>query len=172
MNNSTIELNGKKYIIPEEVLQQYEVNDSPYRKPKKGEEYYFYNDWGDLDYCLWDGDNADEARYKFGNTWLDEATAKKDKAIELLNRKLRAFSDMNGGDQIDWKDCCQDKYYVVYHHDTKQIGYAVLGSIINAKDGFATEIISHVEFIGNNISKAVDLTEKFCKTHPELGYEV
>lgn len=74
----------------------------------------------------------------FGDLWeLNDATCNdmydranyfstKEKAKEIdfkqtLFRKLQRFSDENEGDKIDWSNHNQDKYYIHYDHDDKEI---------------------------------------------------
>lgn len=84
------------------------------RKPED-EEYYYIDDYCDVNYTTEDGCNVDEARFELGNYFKTEEEAKK--VLERLKTHcmLQDIADeLNEkiGEVIDWENSYQSKYYL------------------------------------------------------------
>ena len=88
-------------------------------KPEIGERFYYImsNDTT-IDYFAWRGDATDEAHYTIGNCFKTREEAEfaleRLKVIAEMKRYIAEHDDV----KLDWNDCEQSKYYLVYNHYT------------------------------------------------------
>ena len=95
------------------------------------------------------GDVDDDMLMEKANYFSTEEKAKEVDFEQTLYRKLRRFSDENGGDKIDWNDERQCKYHIKYTHYSNKI----------LVDGHhSVQEVGVVYFISKEITKkAIDL---------------
>lgn len=67
-------------------------------------------------------DKYDDKLYEFANFFSTEEKAEEIRFKQVLFRKLQRFSDENGGNEIDWNNFDQPKYYIKYFcYDSQKI---------------------------------------------------
>lgn len=90
-------------------------------EPEYGEQYYYISDWGTIEYSEWHKRNnwdADDFRYSTRNCFET-----KEKAQEHLDNiktyyELKNLADkLNNGEEIDWEDDNQTKFYLYLAYD-------------------------------------------------------
>ena len=116
-----------------EEVKELEFNE-PW-KPKVGEKYFYIDNYGNTtfhnyskniwEFMLFDVDNCFKTREQA------EARAKKD----AIDRKLEAFSMANGGDEIDWNNKGQRKWYICYNGVDKKIDAVHIGDRVSDNIG-------------------------------------
>lgn len=167
-----IVINGKKAELTEEQLKQLgvEVNSiNPYKR-KRNERYYYSNvDCSQL--CTVtkdDGDIIDYESYLYGNYCTDKEMAQQDMLHDLLNRKLRQFSNLNGGIELNsyqlndiWNDDNSAKYFIA--KSRREIDFAINYVSTYKRQGA-------VYFISVDIARRAieEIIKPFMKEHPEF----
>ena len=87
--------------------------------------------------------------HEVANGFTDKAKAEEVAAAQLCYRLLKRFSDENGGEQIDWGNGDQEKYYVRFDHNAGKLG---------AGFAYLNQVLGRVHFISCEICKqAIDL---------------
>ena len=78
-------------------------------------EYYYLNDCGEIKIETDEDYPFDNFRYSIGNYFETEKEAKNYKEKLLIEQELRDIArELNKGEEIDWNDGSQDKYYLLY----------------------------------------------------------
>ena len=104
------------------------------------------NDLGKSMEC---GQFKDDMYYKQANYFSTEEKAEEINFKQTLFRKLQRFSDENGGNEINWLNTNQQKFFITYYYDTKELD---LYYVCNDKD------FGQVYFISEEIAeKAIEL---------------
>jgi len=121
MSENYIVINGKKADLTPEQLKALGIEvktekKNPFDTLPHGKEYCFIADGGYIDYATEYGDASDELRFNCANYCTDDDILQQQAYRETLNRLLWRFSMENGGACIDWKDPCQNKYYISFEH--------------------------------------------------------
>ena len=65
----------------------------------------------------------DKYYYEDANYFSTEEKAEEINFKQTLFRKLQRFSDENGGNEIDWKDITQSKYYIYYNYYNYRLAF-------------------------------------------------
>ena len=65
----------------------------------------------------------DKYYYEDANYFSTEEKAEEINFKQTLFRKLQRFSDENGGNEIDWKDITQSKYYIYYNYYNDRLAF-------------------------------------------------
>lgn len=102
---------------PEEILHLLvkEVKENKRWKPKYNEDYYFVNSFGEIDCAFWSNEDEDNYRYLTRNCYktVEEAQRHLDNIKTYYELKDLA-DELNNGEEIDWKDNDQNKYFIYY----------------------------------------------------------
>lgn len=111
-----IVINGKKAELTKEQLVALGIEIEKENPFKFNPDYYFIDSMGEInhDYCSI-GCSTSELRYNVGNYCTDKALMEQRALHETLNRLLWRYSMQHGGDEIDWLDTRQSKYYIYYN---------------------------------------------------------
>lgn len=139
-----IVINGKKVELTEEQLKQLGIEvkkTNPYeRAQKNGIKYYREEGYPDRHIKMEYESHMefDDEKWEDGNYCTDKDLAEQDMLHDLLNRKLRQFSNLNGGIDLNssdikkaWEDGYIRKYYIFkdggsfenyYHTTLKHLG--------------------------------------------------
>ena len=108
-------IDGKKAELTEEQLKTLGIKlkkKSIFDKAKYAKEYYFINNFGEID-CFTENDcSGDRLLYNIANYCTDKEQLKQRALHETLNRLLFRFSMENGGEEIDWNNKIQYKYFI------------------------------------------------------------
>lgn len=81
-------------------------------KPKKGEKFFYTDGYGEVDYGIYDEDDADTAYATLTNNYFktkEEAEFKLEQ-IKVYN-ELKNFADENN-EEIDWENVNKRKYFI------------------------------------------------------------
>ena len=149
----------KKQLECQEVE---EAKKSPFDRVYK-ESYYFINDDSSIS-RVYDADfSGANRRYKAANYCTDKDLLQQQAYREALNRLLWRFSLQNGGDEIDWSDCSQDKYGIYYSHVSNE--YKIVFVCMCPDFGV-------VYFISAEIAQRAinEIIEPFCEKHPDFKF--
>lgn len=66
-------------------------------------------------------DEADHGFYNSANYYSDESVARHNARADTLMRRLRRFAVEHRTKELDWNDSHENKYYIAYDHDDKQL---------------------------------------------------
>ena len=83
--------------------------------------YYLINAQGGVAEEPETNDSFDRQAYQAANYFSTKEKAEEINLKQTLFRKLQRFSDENGGNEIDWNDVTQGKFYLWYHAEQRQI---------------------------------------------------
>lgn len=103
-----------KELEKENINLRIKINDYKIEEPK------FNMLWSQCD--SYDEDEIEDlhvSRFIFGNCFKAEQRAKEIKIYNLLKN----FSDINGGNKIDWGNPSQEKYYL--HYDYNDLSFCI-----------------------------------------------
>ena len=129
----------KEYIEPKPLTGWERVDGKMYNV-------ILVNDLGESMEC---GQFKDCMYYKQANYFSTKEKAEEINFKQRLFRKLQRFSDENGGNEIDWLNTNQQKFFITYYYDTKELD---LYYVCNDKD------FGQVYFISEEIAeKAIEL---------------
>lgn len=121
-----IQINGKKIELTDEQVEQIKnagvVKDNPFEEAKKGQEYFYINIFGDVDKKKETLCRFDDELFLTANYCTDKKLLEQRALHETLNRLLWRFSMTHGGDEIDWSNVDNLKYYIFYNHKIKSFG--------------------------------------------------
>lgn len=90
-NKITILVNEIKNF--EEWFEEIKSTDSIYWKPKKGEKYFYINEYGDVKWKIWDDDYVNNSLMAMGIVYPTEEACRKAKERRLAEVRLRRTSD-------------------------------------------------------------------------------
>lgn len=89
-------------------------------KPKEGEKYYFLNTATDMVRHTSYDSNLSDINVKIGNCFKTVEEAEKALRRLQIRQQLRELADkLNNGEEIDWKNESQNKYYIFYSHSQR-----------------------------------------------------
>lgn len=132
-----IVINGKRIDLGEEQIEKLGLineDKNPFDRVEH-DSYYFIDSTGKIINYPDTLDSIDEDLFQAGNYCTDKKLITERAKEEVLNRLLWRFSMENGGDEIDWQDENQRKWYIIHNeHDGEWFtGYhavcAVRGSV-------------------------------------------
>lgn len=116
------------------ILEKRETKkDSPFKRQKYGDEYYFINSIGEVGSSCDFTYDYDLARYDNANYCTDEELLDQRALEEILARRLWRYSMEHGGDKIDWSS--NKSKYVIYYNAENGLFYTtnnVISQAINA----------------------------------------
>ena len=124
---------------------------------KDRNEIWVIDSYRDVDSCIWFNSPADNARFKFGNTFPTKQEAELEaKRRELLTR-FRTFRDeCNGNWKPDWDEVDQEKYSIKF--ENKADFYVVVCWLMNEFNLFGyfkdnKDAERAIELFGDEIKK-------------------
>lgn len=158
-----IVINGKKAELTEEQLKALGIEVSKanaFDRREKGEEYYYINYQGKVEYTCESNLSWDEDVYNIANYCTDKTLMEQRALHETLNRLLWRFSMMNGGDKIDWEDTDTYKYTICYDCNNKQFFI----------DRFYYSKYTNISFCNEKIAQRAinEVIKPFIAAHPEF----
>lgn len=159
-------IDGKKAELTKEQLKALGIElkkVSPFeKKPARVKELYYYIDSkGQASKDEDMGIHTDTRRYETANYCTDANLMQQRALKETLNRLLWRFSMENGGDEIDWRNKNQHKYYIEYKYDT---------DLFNSECFYYIKNQGTEYFISREIAnRAIDeIVKPFIAEHPEF----
>ena len=81
--------------LTEEIFEEVEPTDSIHWTPKKDDEYFWMNSYGETQPDVWDGDSIDSMRLALGMVYRTEEECEKARERKLAEVRLRRTSDFN-----------------------------------------------------------------------------
>lgn len=114
LENGYIEFNGNRVELTKEQMEVLFGKDNPYEY-KEDEDYYYT----DPDFSVGTS-SCWLSMYNNGNYCRNEKLKIQDTLHDLLRSKLRQFSMLNGGLDIDWNDDSTNKYYIYYNVNDRE----------------------------------------------------
>ena len=115
MNNLEEKIKEIEKHLEELKVQLTEENKKDKYKRKRDDNYWFLNCIGEsvMDYDYYE--DEDKFNYNIGNYFETEEQAKNYKERLLIEQELRDIArELNKGEEIDWDNTNQDKYYIEY----------------------------------------------------------
>ena len=109
--------------LTEEIFEEVEPTDSIHWTPKKDDEYFWMNSYGETQPDVWDGDSIDSMRLALGMVYRTEEECEEARERRLAEVRLRQtsnfkpdFENGNGGyvvsyDYINKKLDCSDSFW-------------------------------------------------------------
>ena len=79
--------------LTEEIFEEVEPTDSIHWTPKKDDEYFWMNSYGETQPDVWDGDSIDSMRLALGMVYRTEEECEKARERKLAEVRLRRTSD-------------------------------------------------------------------------------
>lgn len=125
---------------------------NPFQRAEKGEAYYCITSDGYVVEFAETNCDFDNRRFNIANYCTNKNLIEQINKQEILNRKLLRFSMENGGEEIDWTNHKQTKYYIYINYHLNEIT--------------CSDIRCHRE-----INSAYFISEKVCKDAIELFKE-
>lgn len=160
-----IVINGKKAELTEDQLKALGIEVSKakanaFDRREKGEEYYYINYQGKVEYTCESNLSWDEDVYNIANYCTDKTLMEQRALHETLDRLLWRFSMANGGDKIDWNDFDSLKYAIFYDCNNKQFFI----------DGFYYSKYTNISFYNEKIAQRAinEVIKPFIAAHPEF----
>lgn len=160
MNNYAM-INGKRIELTEDQVKTLgvEVRKNPFERVDRGEDYFYINEYGDVDYYEHDEDFEDDLLSQTANYFNDKEFAQQVALHQLLYRKLLKFSYDNGCEDEEWNGA-NDHWLIVYYPLNDDF---VISNVQCVKDYtvyFSTE---------EGASRAInEVIRPFMKEHPEF----
>ena len=138
---------------------------SPFSRVEENEFYWFIDIDGRITQTYDLKRVADDNQFSCANYCSDKELIEERAIREELSRLLWRFSMENGGENIDWENSNQGKYYIYFYFDNKSIKWEV-SHYINCK------CLNEVFFIDEDTAyRAIrEIVEPFCAN--ERNYEV
>ncbi len=122
----------------EEIKKENEkLKTGRYTKDKRwralfNEKYYYLNDCGGIEIFLESSTLADKYRYEIGNYFKTREEAEKHSQNRLTYQQLKDIAlRLNKGQEFDWKNVEQGKYYIFYDSVVKKFESGVCGTYRN-----------------------------------------
>lgn len=92
------------------------------RKPKFGEEYYYVTEEGDISDYKWTDTDIDNYMFYNENCFKTKAEAKQCLENIKIGVEIRKIAEkLNKGEKINWSDNNQNKYFLFYDYENKEI---------------------------------------------------
>lgn len=104
-------------ILTEWFEEIKEPTDSIHWTPKKDDEYFWMNSYGETQPDVWDGDSIDSMRLALGMVYRTEEECEKARERRLAEVRLRRTSNF----KPDWNNDNQNKWTVYYNHNDKEL---------------------------------------------------
>ena len=104
-------------ILTEWFEEIKEPTDNIHWKPKKDDEYFWMNSYGETQPDVWDGDSIDSMRLALGMVYRTEEECEKARERKLAEVRLRRTSNF----EPDWSNNDQNKWTVYYNHNDKEL---------------------------------------------------
>lgn len=116
------ELEELKCELDKEKLSNTQMNTR--WRAKGSENFYYFTSCGEI-YANCDGYcDTDNRRYELGDYFETEEEAKKAvEKIKIYTQLKDLALRLNKGEEIDWTNDDQTKYYIYYDHETMQLDY-------------------------------------------------
>ena len=160
MNNYAV-INGKRIELTDEQVKTLgvEVRKNPFERIDRGEDYFYINKYGDVDYYEHDEDFEDDLLSQTANYFNDKDFAQQVALHQLLYRKLLKFAYDNECEDNEWNGM-NDHWLTVYYPLDDDF---IITNAQCAKDYtvyFSTE---------EGASRAInEVIRPFMKEHPEF----
>jgi hypothetical protein len=165
MSENYIVINGKKAELTPEQLKalglEKEIK-SPFKRVERNK-YWFIDRFGEVDSYFDHNDQADNRYYKIANYCTDREMMQQRAYAETLNRLLWRYSMEHDGNEIDWSNSGERKYYVYYNHKSYRWG----ANFITCCYEVCTPYFRTMEIAENAIREIV---EPFMKEHPDFEF--
>jgi hypothetical protein len=117
-------------------------------RQKRDKSYYYISTSGLLYLKKENDEHLDRKNFFSGNYCSNEEIMRDRGKEEVLNRLLWRFSLENGGNEIDWNNSQQEKYFIEFNHWNKKFA---INSI------FGVQILNVIYFISKEVAqKAID----------------
>ena len=115
-------LEKKTQKLQEELEFEKKKTELEYPNLNMTELYWLIDSNGSLCRSCWLKDGFDKQRSKIGNVFHTKEEAEKELDRRILLTKFRQFRDKCNGDwKPDWKDKCEDKYCVLFNHESSEL---------------------------------------------------
>ena len=160
-----IVINGKKAELTKEQLIALDIEvekEDPFEM-KNADYYYFIGGAGNIIYDYPSNIPLTKLRYNVGNYCTDKVLMEQRALHETLNRLLWRYSMQHDGDEINWFDAEQSKYYIYYNALEKK--YKVANNQYCVSEG-------KVYFISIKVAEDAieEIVKPFIKQHPEFEW--
>lgn len=168
MSENYIVINGKRAELTEEQMKALgiEVKKDPFARGVLGEEYWFVNSKGRLDFYVENGDSADDAIFAIANYCTDKALMEQRALHETLNRLLWRYSMQHDGEKIGW--CKRGRrnnsnFKIFFCHSVSRLE-------VKSNDDYQT--IGAVYFVDKATAQAAieEVVKPFMEQHPEFKW--
>ena len=124
-------LNDSQISEMRAILEKRETKkDSPFKRQKYGDEYYFINSIGEVGSSCDFTYDYDLTRYNNANYCIDEELLDQRALEEILARRLWRYSMEHGGDKIDWSS--NKSKYIIYYNAENGLFYTTNNVISQA----------------------------------------
>ena len=101
-----------------------EINKYKRKRCENGERYWFLNSLGEAELASDYNGDEDDFSYNIGNYFETEEQAKNYKEKLLIEQELRDIArELNKGEEIDWEEKEEYKYYLYYNFVNNEINY-------------------------------------------------
>lgn len=161
MNNNYAVINGKRIELTDEQVKTLgvEIRKNPFERVDRGEDYFYINKYGDVDYYEHDEDFEDGLLSQTANYFNDKDFAQQVALHQLLYRKLLKFAYCNGCEDTEWN--AQSAHWCIYY-DTTDNKFD-----IDANNGFKQQ---GVYFSTSRCAERAieEVVMPFIKEHPEF----
>ena len=154
-------LNDSQISELREIFEKRETKkNSPFERQKYGDEYYYFDTYGEICNSYELGDSFDLVRYDNANYCTDEELLKQRALEEILARRLWRYSMEHGGDKIYWSDGqCK---YVIYYDAEDGLFYTTSNTIC--------QTINTTYFVDREtaLNAIKEVVEPFMKEYPDF----
>ena len=160
-----IVINGKKAELTKEQLVALGIEiekENPFEL-KNTDYYYFIGSTGIVIYDYSSDCSLTKLRYNVANFCTDKTLMEQRALHEILNRLLWRYSMEHNGDEMNWLDAEQAKYYIYYNALEKK--YKVANNQYCVSEGM-------VYFISIKVAEDAieEVVKPFIKQHPEFEW--
>lgn len=123
-NNITVNMENLSEEEREQLMKLIQKSNgfkSKMWKPNYGRKYFYINDCGAIINSKWYDDVIDTYRYEIGNCFKTKEETEFALEKVKVETELRRFAEENNEHEIDWTDEDQEKWFIFYNCDTKNI---------------------------------------------------
>lgn len=123
-NNITVNMKNLSEEEREQLMKLIQKSNGSKRnlwKPNYGRKYFYINDCGAIINSKWYDDVIDTYRYEIGNCFKTKEETEFALEKVKVETELRRFAEENNEHEIDWTDEDQEKWFIFYNCDTKNI---------------------------------------------------
>lgn len=128
-----------------------EINKYKRKRHENGERYWFLNSLGEVELASDYNGDEDNFSYSIGNYFKTDEQVKNYKEKILIEQELRDIAmELNKGEEIDWEDKEEYKYYLYYNFLNNEINYRsytiikLQGTIYCLDENFMTIAIKRI----------------------------